>query len=587
LPDPVKFLALLDPAASSSSDTAAAAAATANTTKLFFGKGAKSGNNNNNKPTIYQQAAFGLLQWAHHGETFDFQTAAAAAATTAATSSSSSTNSEGGSSDESGGEEEQVLMEDNEDYNPADDEEKAMDNALAKDIVVANNNSAVLELKELEAPADFKVTLRPYQRQALWWMTQREGQEELEDSSRQQLELLEELVQSTSSTTNTPQPTTSSVSSTTPIHCECGPVQVDTTSIQAPAVLDALHYNGDESSRSNPDLKHPLWERRYLTDSSQTKALSFYVQPLFGAAMATPPPPPRPCRGGILADSMGLGKTIMLLALIQSGLEKPRTTNSRKTTNGPSTTLIVSPLSLLAQWQEEIESKTTMTHRVYYGDKRQLDDDTFDNVDIVLTTYGSLQGEWLAHSKQLQKEQDDDGPNDTVGGLVGHAWKRVILDEAHCIKNTATVASRACCLLQAERRWCVSGTIIQNSLDDVYSLLKFLRHEPWCQPSFWKTAISAPLRSNDTKQQALDRVRRLLTPIMLRRTKESVDKDGYVLGGDGFGSNHCCQVEVVVLVVVVLNDFSFPISQEPDFNSPSRRNQDHFGRFHPRGTKIL
>lgn len=486
LPNPTKFLAILDPA----SDTADAKISN----KLFFGKATAQ---KTNGQTIYQQAAFGLLQWAHHGETFDFQTANGAKC----------------ESDDSG---EDLLLEDNEDYNPADDEEIAADNSLTKGIATRS----VVELQELEAPADFKVQLRPYQRQALWWMTQREAHEELEESSRQQLELLEELVQLTSSTSS--HDLTSSSPSSTAIHCECGPVQVDTSTMQAPAVLDALQAEG--ALKSNPDLKHPLWERRYLTDASKTKAISFYVQPLFGAATPSPPPPPRPCRGGILADSMGLGKTVMLLALIQSSIE----TNNR---NGPSTTtLIVSPLSLLGQWQEEIESKTTMTYRVYYGDKRQLDD-TLDNVDVVLTTYGSLQGEWLAHSKQQQQQEG----SEATGGLMGHAFKRVILDEAHCIKNTATVASRACCLLQAERRWCVSGTIIQNSLDDVYSLLKFLQHEPWCQGSFWKAAISAQLRSNDQKQQALDRVRRLLAPIMLRRTKESVDKDGYVRVGYWFG----------------------------------------------------
>ena len=200
----------------------------------------------------------------------------------------------------------------------------------------------------------------------------------------------------------------------------------------------------------------------------------------------------------------------MLLALIQT---------SGKNEASRGSTLIVSPLSLLLQWQEEIETKTTMTYRTYYGDNRQGDD---FNVDIVLTTYGSLQSEWLA----LSKSPEESGRF----GLLGHEWKRVILDEAHYVKNTSTVASKACRMLRAERRWCVSGTIIQNSLDDVYALLAFLRHEPWCHKSFWKAAVSTKLRSIEStpgdKQVALDRVRRLLAPIMLRRTKTSLDQDG-------------------------------------------------------------
>jgi len=204
----------------------------------------------------------------------------------------------------------------------------------------------------------------------------------------------------------------------------------------------------------------------------------------------------------------------MLLALIQTSIKNEASRGAP--------TLIVSPLSLLLQWQEEIESKTNMTYRTYYGDNKQGDD---INVDIVLTTYGSLQSEWLACAKA-----SDTSAAASVGVLLHQEWKRVILDEAHYVKNTSTVASRACRMLRAERRWCVSGTIIQNSLDDVHSLLTFLRHEPWCHKSFWKSAISSKLRSTDStpddKRDAMDRVRRLLAPIMLRRTKASLDEEG-------------------------------------------------------------
>lgn len=122
--------------------------------------------------------------------------------------------------------------------------------------------------------------------------------------------------------------------------------------------------------------------------------------------------------------------------------------------------------------------------------------------------------------------------------LLQTHWLRVILDEAHCIRNQRTLASKVCCNLTAEHRWCVSGTIIQNSLDDVFGIMKFLKHEPWCLPPFWKAAITAPAnakpsdddidpeRREESLQTALGRVRRLLGPIMLRRTKDSVTKDG-------------------------------------------------------------
>ena len=93
---------------------------------------------------------------------------------------------------------------------------------------------------------------------------------------------------------------------------------------------------------------------------------------------------------------------------------------------------------------------------------------------------------------------------------------------------------------------------IQNSLEDVYGLLKFLRHEPWCEASFWRNAITSAIPDKTTGQVVIDgkivdsspmkgsnaapdamsvafgRVRRVLAPIILRRTKDTLAEDGYV-----------------------------------------------------------
>jgi hypothetical protein len=117
------------------------------------------------------------------------------------------------------------------------------------------------------------------------------------------------------------------------------------------------------------------------------------------------------------------------------------------------------------------------------------------------------------------------------------------------IKNPSTAVSKACCAIKAEKRWCVTGTPVINSLDDIYGLLKFLKHEPWSDSSFWKNLISRAMteRSSDTSdsknaekitkidgsnggmQIALNRARRILSPLLLRRTKDMVDDNGYVL----------------------------------------------------------
>ena len=136
--------------------------------------------------------------------------------------------------------------------------------------------------------------------------------------------------------------------------------------------------------------------------------------------------------------------------------------------------------------------------------------------------------------------QSAHGAHSASSKLLDIEWERIILDEAHCIKNTQTIVSAACCSLKAKKRWCVTGTPLQNSLTDVYGLLKFLKHEPWCETSFWKTTISDPLNKaksgtideknrpilEDQVKDVHNRVKRLLAPILLRRTIDTKKADG-------------------------------------------------------------
>ena len=225
----------------------------------------------------------------------------------------------------------------------------------------------------------------------------------------------------------------------------------------------------------------------------------------------------------------------MLLALILKHKEMQQV-EGKRAENSP--TLVVAPLSLITQWEEEIKTKTSLSCRVWYGDqaKGKASCDDFD-VDVVITTYGKMQGEFQ------RRKQDSGSVNDKGYNLLQQEWLRVILDEAHCIKNQATLASKACCSLTAKYRWVVTGTVIHNSLDDVFGLLKFLQHQPWSEAAFWKTAITTEMNRVSKSESgvtdepdgqqpgmtvALGRVRRLLGPLMLRRTKNSLSADGYV-----------------------------------------------------------
>lgn len=201
-------------------------------------------------------------------------------------------------------------------------------------------------------------------------------------------------------------------------------------------------------------------------------------------------------KGGILADDMGLGKTISTLALL---LARPATTRpkvcdykslvSQRLTG--QTNLIIAPLALLRQWEEEIATKTKPSHRlsVYVHHGRKTTTDELLKYDVVLTTYGSLAQELKRFDKLVEEHQGQviDWSDRTVNLkfplLHPHKAKfyRIILDEAQCIKNEKTKSAKACSQLAATYRWCLTGTPMMNGVLELYSLIKFLRIRPYCK----------------------------------------------------------------------------------------------------------
>lgn len=111
----------------------------------------------------------------------------------------------------------------------------------------------------------------------------------------------------------------------------------------------------------------------------------------------------------------------MLLALILKSKEESR--KDLENPHGP--TLVVAPLSLISQWEEEIGTKTSLSCSVWYGDKvkAKSSDEDFD-CDVVITSYGTIQAE-------MQRKLKQEASKSSCGLLDCH-WLRVILDEAHC-----------------------------------------------------------------------------------------------------------------------------------------------------------
>jgi SNF2 family DNA or RNA helicase len=229
-------------------------------------------------------------------------------------------------------------------------------------------------------------------------------------------------------------------------------------------------------------------------------------------------------KGGILADDMGLGKTLQSISLI---LNNPKPSDEddeyarRKLPSGlEKCTLVVAPLALIRQWELEIKEKVDTAHAlricVHHGPQRTKRFQDLKKYDVVITTYQILVSEFGSSAPSEEGVKV---------GCFGLHWYRVILDEAHTIKNRNAKATKACCALRSEYRWCLTGTPMQNNLDELQSLIKFLRIKPYDNLGEWKDQIDRPMK-NGRGDVAIKRLRHYLKIFMKRRTKDILKKEG-------------------------------------------------------------
>ncbi|KAH8882127.1 hypothetical protein GQ53DRAFT_462445 [Thozetella sp. PMI_491] len=232
-------------------------------------------------------------------------------------------------------------------------------------------------------------------------------------------------------------------------------------------------------------------------------------------------------KGGILADDMGLGKTLQSISLIVSNkMPKPEDKGWKKHfENIKSATLVVAPLALIRQWEAEIKDKVSKSHGlkvcVHHGPQRTKDPSHLARYDVVITTYQILVSEHGSSSPD---------PKGLQAGCFGVHWFRVILDEAHSIKNRNAKATKAACALRSEYRWCLTGTPMQNNLDELQSLVHFLRIEPYDELSHWREQIDLPMK-NGRGHIAIRRLHTLLRCFMKRRTKDILKEEGALIAG--------------------------------------------------------
>lgn len=189
--------------------------------------------------------------------------------------------------------------------------------------------------------------------------------------------------------------------------------------------------------------------------------------------------------GACLADDMGLGKTVQLLALLLHRRSGPA--------------LLVCPLSVLGNWQREAARfAPSLRVRVLHGADRPEPGHLVDGADVVLTTYATA-------------TRDADA-------LAAVSWDRVVLDEAQHVKNSAGGAARAVRRFPARSRVALTGTPVENRLDELWSILDFLNPGLLGSAHTFRNRYAVPIERY-ADEDAAARLRHATRPFLLRRVK--------------------------------------------------------------------
>ncbi|KAF2981544.1 hypothetical protein EK904_001006 [Melospiza melodia maxima] len=189
-------------------------------------------------------------------------------------------------------------------------------------------------------------------------------------------------------------------------------------------------------------------------------------------------------------------------------------------------TLVICPASLIHHWKKEIERRVVfgkLRVYLYHGANRDKHAEVLSGYDVVVTTYSLLSKEIPTTKEEGEvpaQDHDVESGSSPSSPLLRVAWARIILDEAHNIKNPRIQTSIAVCKLRASARWAVTGTPIQNNLLDMYSLLRFLRCSPFDEYKVWKYQVD-----NNTRKGG-ERLSLLTRSLLLQRTKDQLDSAG-------------------------------------------------------------
>lgn len=201
--------------------------------------------------------------------------------------------------------------------------------------------------------------------------------------------------------------------------------------------------------------------------------------------------------GGILADDMGLGKTIQILSVIATYIEN---------NNNPKQTLIVCPSSLSLNWQSEINKFTSgISSLVIHGtlEERQKQIKEILDYNVIITSYELLKRDIEEYKK------------------YNYEFKYIVADEAQYIKNNNTQNAKTIKEIKAETKYALTGTPIENSLAELWSIFDFIMPGYLFSYKKFKELYETPI-IKDNDQEAMKKLKRLINPFVLRRIKKEV-----------------------------------------------------------------
>ncbi len=227
--------------------------------------------------------------------------------------------------------------------------------------------------------------------------------------------------------------------------------------------------------------------------------------------------------GICLADDMGLGKTLQVITLIQDTINKQKSSadntfvsampsmqlslfeNPEKQKQQSEASIIVMPISLLHNWDKEIKKfAPELKVLKYHGPKRQSSIRHFNNYDIILTGYNTLRNDIAAISKQH--------------------FLFAVLDESQFVKNSESKTYQAVMEIESQHKVVITGTPVENSLSDLWSQMNFINDGMLGNEVFFKETFIKPIEQDKDEIQT-EKLKSLINPFIIRRTKKEVAKD--------------------------------------------------------------